>query len=532
MGRGMSRRTPALRTSTSYRGQASSSSGGSSSKTAGSDFDADELRKDHEDSASRTSASYGGQASSSSRGSSSKTAGSEFDSYKLWKDHEGAVETEDVAPGTSSRPSALRTSALRASQHSKKRALAPQAVQATFAKPAEGDRILVLQEKYLCLVLAGSKSLEIRSMRLKPRRVWLGNKGLVYGEASIVGAVEVCSDAEWQWLWPQHHWRCEKRPYKQTFAMRLSNVKRCHQPWRYTQPRGAIGIVRYRAVCDQHTDSSSKSKRTRTNQEATLENEDERRCAPRPSKRPATNPHVASATKAETAADKRRKELDLWSLKALAEFEQKLEDPLVERLSLIPARLRASAGLPYGDVQEADIAAELERHSETMRSLHEETKRHWLSKAENFTNERHKFHLDEEMAHTGILTKLAENDKVPPEVNAERLQELYALEKWEDVEEDEVADIQKEILTSAITVADAIALFDAMHEIVLFAAGRFEPKAKQMKDALQRIPKNLREGLALSKPKKYRAIKNKEWRKDLSTILAVAFASLSAYWEG
>ena len=90
---------------------------------------------------------------------------------------------------------------------------------------------------------------------------------------------------------------------------------------------------------------------------------------------------------------------------------------------------------------------------------------------------------------------------------------------------------RKKILTSAITVADAIALFDATHEIVLFAAGKFEPKANQMKDALQRIPQNLREGLALSKPKKYRAIKSKDWRKDLSTILAVAFASLSAYWE-
>ena len=477
----------------------------------------------------RTSASY--PASSSSGGSSSKTAGSEFDSDELWKDYEGAVATEDVAPGTLSRPSALRTSALHASQHSKKRALALQAVEATFAKPAEGDRILVLQEKYLCLVLAGSKTLEIRNMRLKPQRFWLGNKGLVYGEASIVGGVEVRSDTEWQWLRTQHHWQCEKRPYKQTFAMRLSNVKRCRQPWRYTQPRGAIGIVRYRAVCDQHIDSGSKSKKMRTSQQATLENEDERRCAPRPSKRPATNPHVASATEAETAADKRRRELNLWSLKALADFEQKLEDPLAERLNLIPATLRASAGLPDGDVQEADIAAELERHSETVKSLHEEAKRHWLSKAENFTNERHKFCLNAEMARTGILTKLVRNDKLPREVNAERLHELYALEKWEDEEEDEVAGIQKEILTSAITVADAIALFEATHEIVLFAAGRFEPKANQMKDALQRIPQNFREGLMLPKPQKYRAIKNKDWRKDLSTILAVAFASLAAYWE-
>ena len=103
MGRGTSRRSPALTTSPSY--PASSSSGGSSSKTAGSEFDSDEL----------------------------------------WKDYEGAVATEDVAPGTSSRPSALRTSALHASQHSKKRALALQAVEATFAKPAEGDRILVLR---------------------------------------------------------------------------------------------------------------------------------------------------------------------------------------------------------------------------------------------------------------------------------------------------------------------------------------------------------------------------------------------------
>ena len=240
---------------------------------------------------------------------------------------------------------------------------------------------------------------------------------------------------------------------------------------------------------------------------------------------------TTSMTEAEAAMEKRRKELNLWSLKALADFEQKPADAFVERLNLIPATLRASAGLPCGNVQEADIAAELEQHSETMRSLHEEAKKHWLSKAENFTNARHKFHLDEEMAHTGILTKLVENDKVPPEVNGERLQELCTLEKWEDAEEEEVADMQKAFPTCVIPVADAIALFDTTYEIVLFAAGKYEPTAIQMKDALQRIPQSLRAGLALSKPEKYRAIKNKDWREDLGTILAVAFASLSAHWE-
>ncbi|CAE7041405.1 unnamed protein product [Symbiodinium sp. CCMP2456] len=240
---------------------------------------------------------------------------------------------------------------------------------------------------------------------------------------------------------------------------------------------------------------------------------------------------TTSVTEAEAAMEKRRKEFDLWPLKALATFEHKPADAFLERLNLIPAKLRASAGLPCGNVQEADIGAELEQHSETMNSLHEEAKKHWLSKAELFTNERHKFHLDEDMAHTGILIKLVENDKVPPEVNAERLQELCALEKWDDAEEEEVADMQKAFLTCVLPVADAIALFDTVHDIVLQAAGKYEPTANQMKDALQRIPQSLRAGLALSRPEKYRAIKNKDWREDLNIILAVAFASLSAHWE-
>ena len=159
-------------------------------------------------------------------------------------------------------------------------------VETTVARPSEDDRILVLQQPYLTLILAGSKDLEIRGMRLRPRRIWLGNQGLIFGEAFISEAWEIRSDAEWRQLWSRHHWHCDERPYKRTFAMKLSQVKRCSQPWRYTHPRGAIPIVIYRPVPDERVSDDTQNA-GRTTEPARPASPEERDAAPRHHRRPA-----------------------------------------------------------------------------------------------------------------------------------------------------------------------------------------------------------------------------------------------------
>ena len=146
-------------------------------------------------------------------------------------------------------------------------------VETTVARPSEDDRILVLQQPYLTLILAGSKDLEIRGMRLRPRRIWLGNQGLIFGEAFISEAWEIRSDAEWRQLWSRHHWHCDERPYKRTFAMKLSQVKRCSQPWRYTHPRGAIPIVIYRPVPDERVSDDTQNAGEESKMQASIADE-------------------------------------------------------------------------------------------------------------------------------------------------------------------------------------------------------------------------------------------------------------------
>ena len=170
-----------------------------------------------------------------------------------------------------------------------------QTVEITVARPTKGDRILVLQQTYLGLILAGSKELEIRGTRLKPQRIWLGNQGLISGEACIVEAREILSDTEWQQLWPQHHWRCAERPYKRTFAMRLADVKRCSRPWRYTHPRGAVGIVRYQPAAHQQIADNSQSAKARTGETATPKNQGEHECAPHSGKRSALEQPISES---------------------------------------------------------------------------------------------------------------------------------------------------------------------------------------------------------------------------------------------
>ena len=56
--------------------------------------------------------------------------------------------------------------------------------------PRNGDRILVLKQKWLGLVLAGDKTMEIRGKRLRAGAAYFGWKGAIY--ASGVAVIEWC----------------------------------------------------------------------------------------------------------------------------------------------------------------------------------------------------------------------------------------------------------------------------------------------------------------------------------------------------
>ena len=56
-------------------------------------------------------------------------------------------------------------------------------------KPRVGERILVLREEWLEHILDGSKSLEIRGLRLRAGDIWLGCRSVIYGKARLGPAI-------------------------------------------------------------------------------------------------------------------------------------------------------------------------------------------------------------------------------------------------------------------------------------------------------------------------------------------------------
>ena len=51
--------------------------------------------------------------------------------------------------------------------------------------PARGDRILILKEPWLQMLLRGEKTLEIRGAAYSSGRYWLGCKKVIHGEVTF-----------------------------------------------------------------------------------------------------------------------------------------------------------------------------------------------------------------------------------------------------------------------------------------------------------------------------------------------------------
>ena len=111
--------------------------------------------------------------------------------------------------------------------------------------PARGERILILREHWLELILSGEKTLEIRGKRLKQGDVWLGYRQEVMGKAYLGEAIFIDSAEAWNARRSQHRVETRALPYKKTWALPLAKVLRLPKTVPYLHPRGAVGIVRF-----------------------------------------------------------------------------------------------------------------------------------------------------------------------------------------------------------------------------------------------------------------------------------------------
>jgi hypothetical protein len=96
------------------------------------------------------------------------------------------------------------------------------------------------------LLLAGEKTMEVRSSRLRAGWYYLGTKGNIYGKAHFAKAVRISSSQQWHASRGEHRVSGDDLPYKKTWGLRVLHVRKAVKPKPYVHTRGAIGIVRYR----------------------------------------------------------------------------------------------------------------------------------------------------------------------------------------------------------------------------------------------------------------------------------------------
>ena len=111
-----------------------------------------------------------------------------------------------------------------------------------FTPPVVGDRILALRPEWLALVLAGRKTLEVRSRRLRPGRYFLGCCGYISGHVDM-GVATRATHREWRDRVGEHVVRSRHLPYQNTWLHPLESVCLATVMLPYNHPQGAVGIV-------------------------------------------------------------------------------------------------------------------------------------------------------------------------------------------------------------------------------------------------------------------------------------------------
>ena len=110
-------------------------------------------------------------------------------------------------------------------------------------EPVRGDRILVLKQSWLALILQGVKTHEVRPGNYRGGKYFLGSKGVIYAQCQLGPAVRVETLRQWRRLQKFHRHSSRTMPYAKTYVMPILSLHEIRRP--YYHPRGAIGVVRY-----------------------------------------------------------------------------------------------------------------------------------------------------------------------------------------------------------------------------------------------------------------------------------------------
>jgi hypothetical protein len=111
-------------------------------------------------------------------------------------------------------------------------------------QPKRGDKILVFKKGIIEMILAGKKTLEIRSRRFKAGRYFLGSQSCIHAVAQLGPAIRIDNFGDFERLRHSHMMSADALPYNPSWALPIERVERLSIGYKHT--RGAITIVRYR----------------------------------------------------------------------------------------------------------------------------------------------------------------------------------------------------------------------------------------------------------------------------------------------
>ena len=113
------------------------------------------------------------------------------------------------------------------------------------AHPRQEDKILILKQRWMDLILSRRKTLEIRGRALKAGKYWLGCRGVIRGKVVLGEAKHIPDEDTWDSLRESHCVESSFLPYKKTYGLPILAAKKV-KPVTYTHTHGAVGIVLYR----------------------------------------------------------------------------------------------------------------------------------------------------------------------------------------------------------------------------------------------------------------------------------------------
>ncbi len=113
-----------------------------------------------------------------------------------------------------------------------------------MTNPNPGDRILILKEPWLSMVIQGRKTMEIRSQPLSGK-FFLGFQKRIFGVMTMGSPQHIPDSQAFRRLHQQHRVR-GSLPYKKTFGLPILEVRAIKPPIAFKHARGAVSVVRYR----------------------------------------------------------------------------------------------------------------------------------------------------------------------------------------------------------------------------------------------------------------------------------------------